>query len=46
MRLLSGDNLVLTVSVSPDKDCLSLQYVRHLAASERQCLNYDLTEYA
>ena len=39
MRLLLGYNLVLTVSVNPDKDCLSLQYVRHLAASERQFLN-------
>ena len=39
MRLLLDDNRVLTVSVKPDKDCMSLQYVRHLAASERQWLN-------
>ena len=39
MCLLLGYTVVLTVSVSPDKDCLSLQYVRHLAASERQFLN-------
>ena len=39
MWILLGHNLVLPVSVSPDKDYLSLQYVRHLAASERQCLN-------
>ena len=39
MRLLLGCTIVLPVSVSPDKDCLSLQYVRHLAASERQFLN-------
>ena len=35
MRFLSGYTIVLTVSVSPDKDFLSLQYARHLAASER-----------
>ena len=39
MQLLLGDNRVLAVSVSPDKDCLSLQYVQHLAASARQVLN-------
>ena len=32
MRLLLGYNIVLTVSVIPDKDCLSLQDVRHLGA--------------
>ena len=37
MRLLLGYTIVLTVS--PDEDRMSLQYVRHLTASERQFLN-------
>ena len=39
MRLLLGYNIVLTVSISPDEDRMSLQYAWHLTASERQCLN-------
>ena len=31
--------VVLPVSASPDEDHMSLPYVRHLAASERQFLN-------
>lgn len=40
VRILFGDTVVLTVSITPDEDRMSLQYVRHLTASERQFLNY------
>lgn len=39
-------NIVLTVSISPDEDRMSLQYVRHMTAAERRFLNYNLTEVA
>ena len=39
MRLLLGYTIVLPVSVSPDEDRMSPQYVRHLTASKRQFLN-------
>ena len=37
-QLRSGYTIVLTVPVSPDEDRISLKYVLHLTASQRQVL--------
>ena len=45
MKILLGYTIVLTASVISEEDRMSRQGVRPLTSSERQFLNYNITEF-